>query len=363
MEEYEQHMIKNSKISIKRHNEELQRMKQPGAKVLSAESTGEASITQPARPLASLTGHHPNPTVAAGNSQDRGPIFLSSPPAHGLTLPNEQELNASILLQGDINNNNSANARNFTSGNSADLHIFEALEALREGVPSQSDLLCLQRFASQNVTAAPQNVLGGGSSVSFEASSCAGLTNTATNQDYSAYLQRQLQLQELQAISRLRAQQQEAIPNLFGTRISSSNLINKSSTNNLDPRQIAFWQNNNNNSNNNDPFAQLMQHQAAATPISDISGTSSSSTTAALSIADKLQLLRAQAVAEEQQRLRTGVLLRQQQQRNETLERFLLMGGMVGDNNHHVGLPPATGDLADSNGSSSNQQQQGDSRR
>eukprot|EP00977_Amphora_coffeiformis_P022678 scaffold11203_cov112-Amphora_coffeaeformis.AAC.1 len=101
MEEYEQHMIKNSKISTKRHSEEVQMMKQGVMKHLPKEGVLETPTTQPAHPFSSFVGHHPNPTGASGNIQDHIPVYLSSPPANGLTLPSGgQHLNASILMQG-----------------------------------------------------------------------------------------------------------------------------------------------------------------------------------------------------------------------------------------------------------------------
>ena len=365
MEEYQEHMIKNSNISTKQHKEKLQMMKQHGViKDPPNENISVLSTEQFPQPFSSLVGHHLNPTLAAGNIQGRNTLFLASHPEHGLTSPRSGQppmldnINYSATFQ---NPNSPSLSRN----------ILEALEALREGTPNPSgSISLLPGFASRNVTSTHQNVPGSSPATLGDVFAASGLTSDV-NPNYSSYLQTQLQLQqqfqleqEFQAFSRLRAQQHGAIPNLTGAAagIFSSNTMIGNSIN-IDPRQIGFLQN-----HNNGPFVQQLLHRpAAAGPISGISGTSSS--TADMSPTDVLDLLEAQAMTEQHQRLRTELFLRQQQQhqqrlRNETLERLLQMGGTgvpisaSTNNNNSVVFSNAGEDQCDPNGSSNSQQEQ-----
>lgn len=296
MVEYEQYMIKNSKIT--QRNEE--RLKQ-----------GVNSL-QEKRPEA--TAAHPNPLARSNpafstSTHDRSPLVLPSPSVQGLPFSDggvdlgsvgRQQLTSQMLYVGNNTAATDVPTREY-SRNLADRQIptvypgntLEALERLREGTMSHSAFYN-PGFASQNVFSTPQNVQG--------------LMDGSTNQDYFG-LEHQLQLErDLQHLARFRAQEQGAIPD----NLSGIGHLASASSPIAGPHLASLMSNTNSRS--------ALRYQGSM-PISDSSGTSSSQ--AALSATDELQFLRAQVALEREQRLRNEAILRQQQQRNDALERLL----------------------------------------
>ena len=333
MQEYEQHMIKNSNIS--KRNEE--RMRQ-GVRSLSEPSPSnptslvplpglDASFTSASvantEHLSLLAAGVLQPTPPQGNSRNSS-LFRSLGVLPQDQAPNLLGLSQLEALRNAAASSMSAGALGLAGAGNASLlgtNMGRSNNNLL-GSHLQPEVQSLQGLGVLGVARGATSVQPS-SSNALLARRIAGLASLP-NEEYAMQIQQQLRLeQELQGLARLQAQQQGLMSVGVGTNtLPSSAVASPAASTSGGLASLVM--------------GSLQQRQSGGTPaISDYSSTGS--TAGRLNPTEQLQLLRAQAMMGQ----RNEAILQQQQ--NEALGR-LLRGNVAG--------APSPSDLSDSNNSS-----------